>query len=121
MLGLRAVYASTFAWEPAREASGTDWMAPYLLLGLIDDYDAVRIITKRTLQTLPGYENVDIDEFADTEERAALVNRYLEEFKRDVRLKPRPELLIDEDGRIDFDKASQMFNARNQTPIFLSE
>ncbi len=119
--GLRAIHASTFAWQPAREASGTDWMAPYLLLGLIDEYDAVRIITKRTLQTLPGYENVDIDEFADAAERVKMVNRYLDEFKRDVRLQPRPALLIDEEGKIDFEKASQMFNARDQTPIFLQE
>lgn len=119
--GLRAIYASAFAWEPAREVSGTDWMAPYLMIGMIDDYDAIRLITKRTLQTLPGYENVDIDEFAGIKERAGMVNRYLAEFKRDVRLKPRLELLIDEDGKIDFDRASALFNARDQTPIFLQE
>jgi hypothetical protein len=119
--GIRAVYAASFAWEPAREASGSDWMAPYLLLGLTDEYDAIRLIAKRTLQTLPGYENVDIDEFAAAPERIAAVNRYLAEFKQAGRLRPRPELLIDQNGRIDFEKASEMFNARDQTPIFLSE
>lgn len=119
--GIRAVYAAGFAWEPAREASGSDWMAPYLILGLTDEYDAIRLIAKRTLQTLPGYENVEIDEFADPAKRIEAVNRLLAEFKQAGRLKPRPELLIDQNGTIDFRKAAEMFNARDQTPIFLSE
>lgn len=119
--GLRAIYAATFAWEPAREASGTDWMAPYLALGLIDEYEAVRIITKRTLQTLPDVGSLEIDEFADMQARVEWVNRYLQNFKQNVTLEPRSELLIGEDGKIDFEKASQMFNSRDQTPIFLQE
>ena len=119
--GLRAISAATFAWEPAREASGTEWMAPYLALGLIDEYEAVRMITMRTLRTLPGIDDLDIDEFADVKERAEWVNQFLEKFKQDVTLEPRSELLIGEDGKIDFEKASQMFNARDQTPVFLQE
>jgi hypothetical protein len=64
---------------------------------------------------------VEIDEFAAAPERIAAVNRYLAEFKQAGRLRPRPELLIDQNGRIDFEKASEMFNARDQTPIFLIE
>jgi hypothetical protein len=119
--GIRAIYASTFAWEPAREASGTDWMAPYLMIGLLDDYDAIRIIVKRTLRTLPGYEDFQFDELADIRDRAKAVTRYLEKFKRDLRLQPRPELLIGEDGKLDFDTASRMFNARDRSPIYLNE
>jgi hypothetical protein len=119
--GIRAIYASAFAWEPAREASGSDWMAPYLIIGLLDDYDAVRMIAMRTLRTLPGYEDIDIDELAEIRDRAEVVTRYIQQFNRDLRLKPRSELLIGEDGKLDFDKASQMFNARDQTPIFLNE
>ncbi len=89
-----------------------------LEIGMLDDYDAIRVITMRTL---PGYENLDIDEFADIRQRAEAVSRFLKEFNRDASLEPRPELLIDEDGRIDIKKASLMFNARDQTPIFIQE
>ena len=119
--GLRAIYSSAFSWQPAREASGSDWMAPYLALGLVDEYDAVRLIAKRTLRTLPGYEDIKIDEFADLQERAAWVSEQMERYNQEVQLTPRPGLLIGEDGKVDFQRASEMFNARDRTPVFLQE
>lgn len=32
----RAIQAAVFAWQPAREVSGTDWMRPFLLNGMDD-------------------------------------------------------------------------------------
>jgi predicted CXXCH cytochrome family protein len=56
--GQRALAAWAFGWEPAREASGFDWMAPLLLRALTDDYAAVRWIALRSLRTLPGFEGL---------------------------------------------------------------
>ena len=119
--GLRAIYASTFAWGPAQEASGTDWMPPYLLIGMLDDYDAVRIICKRTLKTITGWEDIEIDEFASTDDRAKVVSAYLRKVNRESLLRPRPALLIDKDGKFQFEEASRMFNARDRRPINLEE
>ena len=42
----RAIQVAAFGWKPAQEASGTDWMEPFLLFGANDPYDAVRIIVE---------------------------------------------------------------------------
>lgn len=50
----RAVVAWHLGWQPAQQASGTDWMAPYLGSLLTDRYSAVRWVAARGLETLPG-------------------------------------------------------------------
>jgi hypothetical protein len=57
--GQRALAAWAFGWAPAREASGSEWMAPLLVRALADDYAAVRWIALRSLRTLPGFEALD--------------------------------------------------------------
>lgn len=57
--GQRALAAWAFGWAPAREASGSDWMAPLLVRALADDYATVRWIALRSLRTLPGFAALD--------------------------------------------------------------
>ncbi len=52
--GVRALAAWYLGWEPARAASGSDWMAPYLAELLADPYAAVRGVAFRSLHSLPG-------------------------------------------------------------------
>ncbi|MEE8526850.1 MAG: C cytochrome precursor, partial [Thermoanaerobaculia bacterium] len=59
--GQRALMAWSLGWEPARQASGSHWMAPFLTQLLVDPYDAVRIIAGRSLSTQPGFEDFDYD------------------------------------------------------------
>ena len=59
--GNRALTAWSMGWFPAQEASGTSWMLPYLALGLDDPYDAVRFISGRSLESLPGFADFSYD------------------------------------------------------------
>jgi len=59
--GQRALIAWSMGWEPARQASGQDWLAPYLAQLLEDPYATVRYISQRSLRRLPGFENLDYD------------------------------------------------------------
>ncbi len=53
--GLRMLAAWSFGWAPAQEASGTDWMAPYLGRLLDDPYYVVRFNAARSLRGIRGY------------------------------------------------------------------
>ena len=48
-------------WQPAQQASGNDWLAPFLAETLTDPYDVVRYIGGRSLGTLPGFKDIRYD------------------------------------------------------------
>lgn len=64
--GQRALVAWHMGWGPARQASGTQWMAPFLAELMVDRYPAVRGIAGRSMRTLPGFEDLAYDSQADT-------------------------------------------------------
>ena len=68
--GQRALMAWSLGWEPARAASGSDWMAPYLAQLLEDPYDAVRFIAYRSLRRLPGFSDFRYDYVDSPRQRA---------------------------------------------------
>ena len=69
--GQRAIAGWHFGWEPARQASGTQWMAPYLAELLTDTYDVVRFIGYHSLKELPGFSDFSYD-FVGSEEAQQL-------------------------------------------------
>jgi len=60
----RALMAWSMGWGPAREASGTAWMPPYLGVLLTDSYDAVRYNAQRSLRRFPEFAAVTADSVA---------------------------------------------------------
>jgi hypothetical protein len=66
--GQRALMAWSMGWTPAREASGSNWMAPYLAQLLKDPYHAVRFIALRTLKGMEGFSGFDYDFVGPPEE-----------------------------------------------------
>ena len=50
--GQRALTAWSMGWKDAQSTSGTDWMTPFLMTLMMDDYDAVRFISHRSLRSL---------------------------------------------------------------------
>ena len=56
--GLRTLAAWSYGWPAAQEASGTDWMAPYLGRLLDDPYYVVRFNAARSLRSVGGYGGV---------------------------------------------------------------
>jgi hypothetical protein len=79
--GQRAIIAQAMGWQPAQQASGTNWMPPYLALLLNDPYDAVRYITGRSLASLPGYGGLGYDPAAPADQRLTMRRRALERWR----------------------------------------
>ena len=71
----RTLVAWHMGWGPAKEASGTNWMAPFLAYALEDPYSAVRFIAARSLSRLPGFENFSYDYVGPHEQRQAARRR----------------------------------------------
>jgi hypothetical protein len=59
--GQRALIAWHMGWEPAKQASGTNWLVPYLVETLDDPYSVVRYIGQRSLKRVPGYQRLAYD------------------------------------------------------------
>jgi hypothetical protein len=117
----RALQAWSFGWEPAREASGTDWMEPFLLLGANDPYDAVRIISSRSLRSLPKRYSLDVDPLSEAGQRMKAFNESIPILQSKMKAEPKPEVLIDEQGNFDFLRARKLIDQRNHRDVSIRE
>ncbi|MEO9595757.1 MAG: hypothetical protein ABJF25_16860 [Rhodopirellula bahusiensis] len=117
----RAVQVAAMGWKPAQEASGTEWMEPYLLLALNDPYDAIRIVAEKSLRTLPNRISEPMDAMAPVGERMEAFNDAIEAIDESLKMEPRPSVLINEEGRFDFLRARAFLERRNHRPIHLRE
>ena len=114
--GQRALVAWGMGWEPAREASGTDWMAPLLAHGLEDSYGAVRDISIRTLRSLPGYEDLVYDALAPPAQRAQAREQALaiwNETRNGSKRANRSEVLLDSKGALREAKLDRLLRERD--------
>lgn len=68
----RAVTAWSYGWQPAQQASGTEWMPPMLGHLLDDPYAAVRYVAFRSLSTLPEFGTIEFDYLADDRQRSQI-------------------------------------------------
>jgi hypothetical protein len=67
--GQRVLMAWSFGWDAAREASGSDWMIPYLLQLLEDPYDSVRVVAYLALKKRPEFAEWTYDVMGSPFER----------------------------------------------------
>ncbi len=116
----RALAAWYLGWQPARDAAGTEWMAPYLALLLDDDYAVVRLIASRSLRTLPGYEALAPRPDAHADGWASARASVLAQWARGARA-GQPALLILPDGTIDQSRWNAMLADRDNRPILIAE
>ncbi|MDV6034236.1 MAG: hypothetical protein F9B45_29905 [Phycisphaera sp. RhM] len=121
----RVLQVNAFQWHPAQEASGTDWMRFYLLMGMEDPYDAIRLISERAYRSLPNHldpngTSLDYD-FLDTPQVRGekLRGEYQKVFQ--TRLKPNDALLIAPDGFLDRARFGFLTKQRNGRPVYLQE
>ena len=99
--GQRAIVGWHFGWKPAREASGTRWMAPYLAELLTDSYDVVRFIGFHALKESPEYSDFEYDFVGSKETQELGQNRLLKLWSNsDKRPSPAKALLIGEQKRL---------------------
>jgi hypothetical protein len=118
--GQRALMGWSFGWKPAQEASGSDWMAPYLAVLLEDPYHTVRFIAQRSLRSLPGFADFEFDFMAAESERAQATQGALQTWREQYQGGDRSELLS---GAPERDKREQarLRKSRDNRPIYLAE
>lgn len=123
--GQRALVAWHLGWTPAQEASGRDWMPPYLaqLMGY-DPYSAVRYIAGTSLSRIPNFDAPDYDFVAPPAQRAQAGKDALSTWRKGL---PRsldrfgPHLLIDKQGNIDGVNWDRLLRNRDDRVISLAE
>ncbi len=120
--GQRALLAWHMGWEPARTASGRDWLAPFLGQALDDSYSAVRYIAHRSLKSLPGFEGFAFDYVGLPARRAEAARDALERWAAGTnRARAGEALLIGGDGRLNRVEFDRMLRERNQRSMDLQE
>ena len=66
----RVIVAWHAGWKPAQDASGADWLAPFLSELLADPYGVVRYVAGHSLTTLPNFEQFEYDFMAPADKLA---------------------------------------------------
>ena len=121
--GQRAIVSQAMAWPPAQEASGADWMAPYLAQLIDDPYDAVRLGAARSLAALPGFNTFAVAVVAPPAARRQAQLRTMATWDR-VRKRPGrqdPELLMTPVGELDIPRVLGLLKRRNNRAMLLRE
>jgi predicted CXXCH cytochrome family protein len=82
--GQRAIVAWHMGWEPARAASGTNWLLPYLAETLDDSYSVVRHIGQRALRQVPAARSLQYDYIAPAAQRTLAKSGLLQGWNPDA-------------------------------------
>jgi predicted CXXCH cytochrome family protein len=113
--GQRALVAWHMGWDTARQASGTNWLVPYLAETLDDPYSVVRYIGQRSLKRLPGFEHLSYDFIAPNEQRLQSKSRVLQRWDSNhLPVQERSKVLLPQ-------QMSQLLEQRDQRPVELFE
>jgi hypothetical protein len=119
--GQRALTAWHMGWAPAMEASGRDWIAPYLTQLLTDRYSAVRYIAYHSLKRQPEFASLKYDYLGSSEER----RRVQETTLKLALAKPvpiaKPSVLINPDGTWQTNNVMRLWEQRDERPMDLLE
>ena len=125
--GQRALAVWHMGWKPALEVSGRDWLAPFLALSLGDPYATVRLLAKRSLVRLSGFEDFRFDYVAPESQRNAAVQEALARWERLRRARSGPldrfgtHLLIDRQGTPHHQGIKALLRQRDQRVVELRE
>ena len=120
----RAIVAWHMGWPAAQQASGREWLAPYLAVLLADPYLAVRRVAQRSIETLPGFAGFGFDYVAPQPEAAAKMREAFAIWQRTRARAPargRPELLQDARGGVDEERVQRLLAVRDQRPLRIIE
>jgi predicted CXXCH cytochrome family protein len=121
--GQRALMAWHMGWQPAQQASGRDWLAPFLAETLTDPYDVVRYIGGRSLGTLPEFESFRYDFIGTASARAEARERALGIWRARVPAgaDPRGEAILRMPGGVDRARIEALLRERDDRPMTLGE
>lgn len=116
--GERALSAWSMGWEPARQASGTDWQAPFLAHLLEDPYPAVRLIASRSLRVGEAFTDLEYDFVGEAAELAAVKQRVLQAWSRGSSMGS--QILVNDEG-LQQEAVNELIRQRNDRIVDLAE
>ena len=117
----RVIAAWHMGWEPAHEASGDSWQAPFLGQLLRDPYAAVRLVANTALKSLPGFTDFEYDAVDATVERSRVVSDVLSRWESAAPSQTGGEILIDQNGAIEMSTLKRLLGDRDDTHVFIPE
>ncbi len=123
--GLRALTAWHMGWSEAQFASDSDWMGPYLTNLLVDPYDSIRFIARRSIRSLDEFKDEPIDASQAPADLNVTAQRLQQRWPRrseEYRQSPNrsSRLLLDSDGP-DLKRIDGLLRQRDQRPVSLLE
>lgn len=120
----RAIIAWNMGRKPARDASGDDWLAPFLAYALDDSYSAVRNIAYHSLRTLPGFAGFEYEFDGPPDHRAKAKQRALEQWSarhRESRRRNVSAVPLRKDGGLQQSTVDRLLHEQDQTPLVIIE
>lgn len=119
--GQRLLAAWSFGWQPAWQASGTDWLVPYLARLLDDPYYVVRFAAERSLRDLGHGDGLAGYDFVAAASAARTVGERLHaRWAQGPPPAARPATLLP-DGVLDQAAFERLFARRDDRPVYLAE
>jgi hypothetical protein len=120
----RAIAAWTMGWQPALQASGTGWQAPFLSQLLRDPYSAVRRVAFVSLRKLPGYRDFEFDFVAAPDalrQRSQVAFDIWQRLPKGLVDRRGDHVLIDAQGDLQREVAIRLLARRDDRPIRIIE
>lgn len=120
----RALLAWNMGWQPAQEASGQEWLAPFLTQLLDDPYSAVRYMGYRSLRNLPGYSGFKYDYVGSPGDRAIALTEARQIWRQTPVAIPEEKcsrVLMDKTGRPEQETIDRLIKQRDNRPVELIE
>ncbi len=116
----RAMAAWTMGWSDAQAASGNDWQSIYLAQLLNDPYLAVRMIARRSLQTLPEFAELKVNAMGTDSERSDAIRSIIARWGQ-VPHAANPALLLGPENVVKTSRIDEIMKQRDDTPMSMAE
>jgi len=120
----RVIVAWHAGWKPAQDASGADWIAPFLSKLLADPYGVVRYVAFHSLTTLPHFEKFGYDFLGSDDEQARAVSAATLRWAGEQKSPPSRvgrEVLISRDGKVAEPAVKWLMDRRDNRPVTIQE
>lgn len=120
----RVITAWHMGWESAHEASGVQWLAPFLVLLLEDPYSAVRCVTYNSLRQIPEYADFAYDFVGPEGQRSDAKQRALQIWDRmrsQATIPSAPQIPLSANGTIQREVVDRLLSKRDNRPVEISE
>lgn len=122
--GQRALTAWSMGWGPAQEASGAEWLPPFLGQALLDPYDVVRYIAWRSLRAQTGFDELSYDYVGPAKDRFEAAQEVRKRWQGAHTRLPdsaKRNVLITGPGRVNNAEFRRLIDQRDNSPLTLAE